>query len=517
MNTNSRTKNSIINISTSIGGYILLAAVSFVTRTVFINTLGVSYLGIDGLFSDILRLLSLTELGIDTAMNYKLYKPISQQDIPRVRVLMKFYALAYRIVGCAFLGIGICIIPLLPILIKDYSSLAELGISAPLIFVIFLVNSASSYLFFASRIAMLHADQKSYIPTMIGFIVGVISNMTQIVILLLYHDYMMYSVITVLYTIIQSLVTAYVAKCCYPEIFKKTSDKMSRKEIKDTFKDLGALFIYNVNSVVLKSTDNIVLSSFIGIATVGLYSNYLLFYTAINSLIGKVYSSIKASMGNLFASESIEVKYKFFERMNMFSVVAYGTGGVGIAICANELIDCWIGEDYVIAQPLSILIGIQILFAGLKMNLGQVRSVTGLYRQMWYRPMIGVVINIVISIVLVYPFGIYGVVIGTITADFFANFLIDPRVIHKYYFEEYKNVGIYYKKNAIYIFILSCVGAVDYLICKYIYFGNKWSSLIIHIIICGVSVPSVFLLLYRNTDEGEYFINLIKGRLRKSK
>ena len=144
----SRIKNTLLNILTSLGGQLLATILKFVTRTVLIHTLGKAYLGINGLFSDILTMLSLTELGLDTAINFKMYKPLAEKDAQRVRVLLIFYKQAYRIIGIIILLLGLCLIPALPYLIKDYGSLNALGIDAVLIFVLYLLQSVSSYLFF---------------------------------------------------------------------------------------------------------------------------------------------------------------------------------------------------------------------------------------------------------------------------------------------------------------------------------------------------------------------------------
>ena len=158
-----RTQNAVSNIITGIGGQMLTIVLKFVTRTIFIHTLGTRYLGVNGLFDDILSMLSLTELGIDTAINFKLYKPLAEHDEKRVRVLMKFYKEAYFFIGICVLVLGLGMIPLFPYLIKDYDKLETLGINAALVFVIYLFRSVTSYLFFASRSAIVKADQKTYL------------------------------------------------------------------------------------------------------------------------------------------------------------------------------------------------------------------------------------------------------------------------------------------------------------------------------------------------------------------
>ncbi|MBR6477385.1 MAG: hypothetical protein IKS85_02955, partial [Lachnospiraceae bacterium] len=176
----SRTKNSLINVMTSTGLQFCSTILKFIVRTVFIHTLGKQFLGVNGLFSDILTMLSLTELGFDTAINFKLYKPLVDKDEKRIRVLMKFYKQAYRVVGTVILIMGIALIPLLPVLIKDYDSLEVLGINAVVIFMLHIMRTVSTYLFFAYRSALIKADQKKYILDLVDILVEIANAIAKI-------------------------------------------------------------------------------------------------------------------------------------------------------------------------------------------------------------------------------------------------------------------------------------------------------------------------------------------------
>lgn len=515
MNKSSRTKNSTLNFITGTVGQILVILLRFVTRTVLIYTLGKAYLGINGLFSDVLSMLSLTELGLDTAINFKFYKPLAEHDDQRVRVLVKFYKQAYRVIGAVVLALGLCLIPFLPTLIKDYDSLSTLGINAPLIFILYLLQSVSSYLFFAYRSAVMRADQKKHILDVADYVVTIAQNTAQILVLVFLQDFLIYTGIGLVFVILKNFVNAKIAERYYPQFFIKEEKSLQKEEVIGLFKDCGALFVYKVNNVVLKATDNIVLSSFLGLSIVGLYSNYLLFCIAIKTLLGQIYAAVRASMGNLFVVSNIETKYRFFQIMNYLTILTYGTAAVGLAVCSDELIRVWITYDYVIPQPFSILIGVEILFTGLTINLGQIRNVSGIFRQLWYRPVIGVIINIVVSVILVQICGIYGVIIGTIVSILFANFLVDPSVIHKYAFEHYKPVSEYYRKNLLYIAILVLVAAADMWLCSVVFVGHGWFSAVAHIIIVSLSVPSVFTLLYWKSHECQYLVQLVKRVLKQ--
>ncbi|MCR5074050.1 MAG: hypothetical protein K6A39_09550 [Clostridiales bacterium] len=476
-------------------------------RTVFIYTLGKAYLGINGLFSNILTMLSLTELGLDIAINYKLYKPLADGDEKRVRLLMKFYKNAYRIVGTAVFVLGLCLIPFLPALIKDYDSLAVLGVNATLIFILHVLQSASSYFFFAYRSAILKADQRPYIIDIASIFTVILTDIVKIVVLVAWKDFVLYTATHIVSSVFQNMVNAILAKHYYPSVFEKDDDSLSKQEIKEMLKDCGAVFVFKLNSVVLKATDNIVISAFIGLEAVGVYSNYLLFFTTLRTLFNRVYAAVKASLGNLFAVESIEKKYRFFQIMNYVTILLFGTTGIGLAVCADEFIQVWIGQDYVLPQPFAILIGIELLFHGLKVNLSQIRNVSGIFRQLWFRPVLGVIINIGVSIGLVFVCGIYGVIIGTITADLLTAFLVDPKVVHKYAFDNYQPVSAYYKKNLLYFIILIGIGFVDMWICRHVLIDYGWVSVIVHILIVSITVPGILTLIFWKTPENRYLIS----------
>lgn len=507
MTKSSRTRNTVLNLITGIGGQLLSTILKFVTRTVFISTMGKAYLGISGLFTNILAILALTELGFDTAINFRLYKPIAEKDEHRLRVLMKFYKQVYRIIGTVILVLGVCLIPALRYLINNYDSLEALQINATLIFSLYLLQSVSSYFFGAYRTAIVNAAQKTYVIECVDYTVTVLSNITQILILCVWKNFIAYTVTIIVFTCVKNIVNAVTATRMFPQVFIPEKDNLTKAELLSMFKDCGAMFIYKVNAAVVNATDNLILSAFVGLSIVGMYSNYLLFYTTIKTFLEKLFSSVKASIGNVYATEDVSNSYFYFEVMNFLTIIFFGTACIGIAVVSNELIFVWIGEEYLIRQPLPILLGIEMLFAGIKCHLGQIRNISGAFRQMWFRPLVGIIVNLGISIFLVQFWGIYGVLIGTIVADLVANFMIDPSIIHKYSFKNYKSVSIYYKKNMTYVAILFVVGIVDMFLCSTILPGRGWLSVCAHIFICCFSVLGVFIFIYRKTEVCKYLIN----------
>ena len=515
MSKSSRTKNSLINVATGFGGQLLSTILKFVVRTVFIHALGKEYLGISGLFTNILSMLSLAELGVGSAIAFRLYKPLAERDEKRVRVLIKFYKLAYKVIGAVILLLGILLIPFLPKLIKDYDSLEGLGINATILFLLFLMQSVSSYLFLAYRSTVVTADQKKYILDLVDYAVRIVTSVLQIIILVVLKSFMVYTIVAVCTAIANSLSKGIIAKKKYPEFFVPEQDKLSKAEIKEMFQDCGALMLYKMNEVIVKASDNLVLSAFIGITFVGMYSNYMLLYRTFVDLIKRIFSAFRASMGNLFAVGSVEVQYRFFKVVNLMTAILFGTAGVGVAVCGNEMVEAWLGREYLLAQPVPILIGIELFFAGVVINLGQVRSVSGIFRQAWYRPLLGIVINIIVSVVLVQFWEISGVIIGTIASYVLTNFMIEPALIYKYSFQNKQSVWDYYKRNIGYILVCVVVAAADMFVCSRVFVGHGWLSVVIHVLFTGLSIPAAFALLFWKTEECRYLTETLKRILKK--
>ena len=504
----SRTTNTLLNFTSSIGGQFLAIIVHFITRTVFIATLGKEYLGINGLFSNILSMLSLAEFGVGSAILFKLYDPIAKNNHHRITVLMKFYKNAYRAIGCAVAIIGISLIPFLPLLISDYDRLSALNINAVLIYCLFLFKTVSSYLFFAYRSAIIKADQKEYLINLISYLFTIGTAIVQITCLYLFHDFIIYVLILIIQIVGQNILCAILSDRMYPYIREKVSDTIDRAEIRDIIKDCGALFLYKLNGVVLKATDNIVISVFMGLEAVGEYSNYYILYTTLNTLFAKVYNAVSHSLGNLHTGDDRKHEYKIFEAVMLITAILGGTAFIGIFVCADELVLSWIGSEWLIAQPFSFLMGLELYTLSFRIALSKYRTTMGLFQQAKWRPLFGMIINLSVSVLLVQYWGICGVLVGTIMADWTTMMWYDPIIIHKYGFQGVVSATRYFKKFLKYFITVCAIGAVDYLICTHFLIGYRWVSVFTHAVICGITVPGALILFNFKSAEGLYVYRL---------
>ena len=520
--TRSRTTSTLFNFTSSIGGQLLTILMHFIVRTVFINTLGKSYLGISGLFSNILQMLSLAEFGVGSAIIYKLYEPLANRDTKRIAVLMKFYKTVYRFIGLAVTVLGVTLIPFLPKLVKDYDKLETLHINAVFIFLLYLMKTVSSYLFFAYKSSIIKADQKQYLTNIISYFFTLGATILQIISLIVLRNFTIYIVIMIIQIISENIVCALLADRMYPFINDRNIESLPKEEVREIFKDCEAIFLYKLNGVVLKATDNLVLSVFLGFEMVGVYSNYYVLYTTLNTLFNQIFNSVSHSLGNMHASESEEKQYKVFKSTFLITAILGGTAGVGIYAVADELILAWIGDEWVIPQPFALLMGLELFTLAFRLSISKFRTTMGLFQQAKYRPVAGMIINLVVSAALVNVLGVVGVLAGTIVADWTTTMWFDPIIIHKYGYKNKFPVSNYFLKLFKYLLISCLVGGIAYTICTHFFVGHGWFSVIIHSAIVGVITPVALIASAYGTEEGAYvlkmianFMNRILRRVRK--
>lgn len=516
-----RTQNSFFNYITSLASTLLVVALSFITRSVFTRVLGGSYLGIEGLFSNILSMLSLANLGFGTAIVYKLYKPIEDDDRPRILVLLKLYRTAYLIIGAVIVVLGICLIPFLPTLVRDYDTLSALGLNGVGIFLLYLFNTAASYWVFAYKVAFVQANQKTYLLTIVGYAVSIANSLCQILALVLFRSFIAYLIVFIVFGILQNLVYAYVCDKRYPFVNEKTDDHISRAELKDFFKDCSAMFLYSACSVIIGGSDNIVLSALLGINAVGLYFGYVTIRSSVRSLLYTFLTSIQASLGSLYTTGNLDWTRTGFRVVNFAAVWLYSIGAIGTAVLADEFIPLWLGDtSYVITSwvydgtvirtPVALLVGIEIYIIGKQNYCGIFRNAMGLFQQMKYRPIASIIINLALSIILVPYIGIAGCVVSTIIAGLTTNLIFDPIIIHKTALKT--SVVPYFLRNLLYDAVAVAAGLLCWWACSLIPTPGALGFVIRGCICVGLTCI-VFAGCFFRTTEFRFLLNSVKDLL----
>ena len=359
------------------------------------------------------------------------------------------------------------------------------------------------------------ANQKEYIINIVGYISTIICGIIQIVFLIIYPKFEIYVAVVVIQVIGQNIICAKLSDRMYPYINEKIDEKLPLYEIKEIFKDCGALLIYKLNAIVLKATDNIVLSIFLGLDVVALYSNYYIFYSTIQLFFYKVFSSTAHSLGDLHTTNNIKHEYEIFEVFILIAMILGGTAGVGIFCVSDEFIKCWVGSEWIINQPFSLLMGLELLTVAISQMLSQYRTSMGLFQQAKYRPLFGMIINIILSLVWVKKFEIYGVIAATVVSEWVTIMWYDPIIIHKYGFKNQYPIKRYFKKILKYLLFIIFIGFFDKIICQHLLVEKGWFSVVIHTILCLISVPFTLIISVYNNQESKYIIKIINKYINK--
>lgn len=509
----SRINNSAKSLISALGTQILLFIFNFVNRTVFIHTLGIQYLGLNGLFGNIILMLSLTELGFGTAIMYSLYKPLAENDRTQITLLMKFYKKVYRIIGLVITTLGLMLLPFLFHLIKDPPTFISQQ-KIYIIFTLYLMQSVSSYLFFAYKSTLLRANQKTYIINQVGYIFIFGSQLLQILTLYILKSYIIYVSIIIFSNIIQNIVIARIVDKKYSFINEKTKEKIARKVFNDIIKNCYALSLYKINGVLINIISGLIISKFVGLVMVGLYSNYLLFTNGIAQITNYFITSINPSVGNLNADASVgeDKKLLVFKVINMLTFMMHGTIVITFFSTINPLITIWLGEKYVLSQSVVFLLCVNIYFLGNSCASFTFRTAKGLFWQAKYIPLIGIIINIGVSLALVKPFAIIGVLIGTVSTSVLTYGILDPYIIYKYGFHH--SIKTYYLKNLLYdIIILSCGGLV-YCISNLLPLNGILRIFVTGII--AVSLSGLSFLIFFQSNEFKYLKLIVLSLLKKN-
>lgn len=505
-----RTENSTKNMYTGLIYQVLVLVFRFVTRTIFIQCLGKEYLGINGLFSNILTLLSLADLGINGALVYALYEPIAKNDIKRQQIIIKYLKNFYLCVGGFIMLIGIVLLPFIKTIIKDDVNFVNLYI----VFFIYIFQTASAYLFFPSKTEFLCANQKRYIYNNIANIFVVLSNAAQIVVLLLFKNFYLYLITIIIFNIFQYTMIAVKTNKMYPFIKEKCNEKLTLEEKNEMLKDCGSLMIYRINYVVLTATDNIIISKYLGLAVVGLYSNYVLITNSIVNVLSTLFDSITASIGNLHASKDKEKDYFIFNLTNFLTSCLFGVFAVGVCVLANPFIELWLGKDYLLSTLFVVIISINLYVEGIRKFLSTYRTTYGLFRQAKFMPLLGMIVNIVVSIILVKKIGIFGVLLGTLISNLISFMWYDPYIIYKNVFKE--SVIKYYVKNILYLLFFVVMTIICKYICSFINIGGI-IGFIINGLICVLLPLIIMVIIYYNTDYGKYFREYLGNFIKKGR
>lgn len=515
----SRTINAKRNIKGAFIYRVTGMLMPFLTRTVMIYYLGTLYLGLNSLFTSVLQVLSLAELGFGEAMVFSMYEPIAKGDTEMVCALLKLYRTIYRVIGVVIVVLGLVFMPFIPNIINGE---VPQNVNLYALYLINLLNTGISYFLFAYRGSLLTANQRSDITSKIGTIICCGTSLTQIFVLILFRNYYLYCLVMPLFQIISNMLAFFATKKMYPQY--KCSGKVRESMMKDIRKRVTGLFIYKVCAVFRNSFDSIIISAFLGLTILAKYNNYYYIMKSITTFVVILIDSITAGVGNSIAIDTQEKNYNDFEKFQLLYLWVGGFCTTCLCCLYQPFMNLWVGKDLMFESSTMLLFGVYFF----TMKTGDLcfayRQAAGLWWHDKFRPLIEAVTNLTLNIVLVKFIGIAGVLLSTILCQIFINTAWGSKVLFKYYFTKYKQGHyifrlLYFSSVTIFSCVLSLAVCNEIAPFSLAEISKEMSAIVFFVrgIVCMVVPNIIMLLMYRRLPEFTDSVVFIKRLIWKKK
>lgn len=433
----SRKKKSIKNIIFAVVSNFLIYFLSLFTSKVIKENLGLQVLGLNGVLSNVISILSLSEMGIGTAITFALYKPLAENNKGLIKSIMQFYKKAYKIVAITVAALGILLFPFIPIFLKD-SSFSKYYIY--IVYSLFLLNSILSYLLVYKRTLIL-ADQKNYIISSVTLVYSFILKISQLLVVYFTSNYILFLLIQILCTLIYNLSISKICDKLYPYL-KEKAGKITKEVYQTIISKIKALIFHSLGTVIVFGTDNILISYFCGVSEAGKYTSYLSIINMIGTFISLIFDNIKDSIGNFLVTETQENKYILFNRLYYLNQSLVSICSICLYLLLTPFITLLLGEDTIFNNIIVLTIVFNFYISKSSIAIGSFKNSAGLFEQDKYVPIYESIINLVASVIFARYFGVTGIVLGTILSTLLGPFIFQPFIVYKNIFN--KSALIYF-------------------------------------------------------------------------
>lgn len=489
-----RTKNAFRNMVFGITLKIYQLIVPFIMRTAMIYLLGVQYLGLNSLFTSILQVLNLAELGVGSAMVYSMYKPIAEDDTATICALMRLYKIYYRIIGSVVCIAGLILLPFISKLINGDVP-ADINI-----YILYLLNLGAtvlSYWLFAYKNSILQAHQRVDITSKVMLITETVKYVLQFAVLAIFHNYYYFVMVLLLTQIMTNIVTAVASDKMYPQFQPKGN--LPKDEVKRINQRIRDLFTSKIGAVIVNSADTIVISAFLGLTVLAVYQNYFYLITAVIGLITTIFASVIAGIGN---SLIVETPEKNFKDLQKFTFIISWIAGICVScfICLFQpFMKVWVGEQLLLDFSVVICFGVYFFVFEINQLLNIYKDAAGIWHEDRYRPLVTALANLGMNLVMVQFWGIYGIILSTVLSTLFVGM---PWLLHNLFTVLFERQWLhcYLKKLMLYVVVIFVSSFITY----------GFSSLIdlpdillifVRLVICCIVPNVIFLMAYHRLDE----------------
>lgn len=487
-----RTKNASRNIKFGIVLKVYQIFMPFLMRTVMMYTLGEHYLGLNSLFTSILQVLNLAELGVGTAMVFSMYEPIADDDEITLCALLKLYKLYYRIIGLVILFFGVILTPIIPRLI---SGDVPADMNVYVLYLLNLMATVLSYWLFAYRNSVLQAYQRNDMISKITICTETIKFGIQYCALFFLRNYYYFVIVILLTQILNNIVTAIVSKRMFPHLIPK--GKLDEKKVRAINQKIKDLFTSKLGYTIVNSADTIVISAFLGLAILAKYQNYYYIMSSVIGFMNIIYASVTAGVGNSMLTKTIEENYEDFKTFTLLVSFVSGVCGACFLTLFQPFMVIWMGKKMLLPNAMIVLFCFYFWFYEFVMMISVYKDAGGIWHEDRYRPLIAGIVNLILNLILVNIIGLYGIVISTILSQVCISLpWIIVNVNNIVFRKEPKAYFILFIKNTL-IVICSCI--IVYIVNSFINL-NGALSIITRGIVALIISSVVQLLLFKNDE-----------------
>ena len=488
-----RTKNAMRSIAAGFGLRVYQTVVPFLMRTVMIHCLGVEYLGLNSLFSSILHILNLAELGVGVAMVFSMYRPVAEDDVQTICALMRLYRRYYRLIGLFIGAAGLALTPFIPHLI---SGEVPEGINIYVLYLLNLGATVVSYWLFAYRNCLLSAYQRRDVSSVITILTSAVQNVLQLFILLWVKDYYLYVIVMLLGTALNNVVTGMVTMRMFPRY--RPEGELAPAEKQQINGKIRDLFTGKLGAVVLNYADTIVMSAFLGLTVLAVYQNYYFILSAVLLMIEMMIGSVTAGLGNSFVTESKEKNYRDLLKFTFLFLWM-----TGLCVCCflalyQPFMEIWMGVELMLPFGLVICFAVYFYVYTLNRLLSIYKDAAGLWHQDRFNPLVSALVNLALNLLLVKPLGLYGIQLATIVA---LGCISIPWQLYNLFtlFFERRQFGRFARLLGKFLLLTVASGDCTVLICSRIHLG-LWPTLLACMAVC-LTVSNVLFLVFLRRDE----------------
>lgn len=488
----SRLKNSIRNSAFGLFAEVTTLILGFVVRYVFIKTLSEDYLGVNGLFTNILQVLSFAELGIGNAIVFSLYKPIREKDTDRIRRFVAFYRSAYRAIGVIVAVFGLLLVPFLDIIIVDKLDIPD---NLTVIYLLYLANTVFSY-FCVWKRTFMTANQERYIGTFVEQIFTIVQVVVQIILLYTTHNFVLYLATMIISNQIRNIVIARICSKRYPVVNEKPEVELSKTEKKSIFDNVKALLVYKLAGVCLNSTDNILLQAIISFKSVNLYSNYSMIVTAFKTLTNQLLNGVTASVGDLNATDDNKAKENVFFKLLFISFWLYTFLTVGFITTATDIITVIFGGKFGLDVWVVAAIMFSFYVEGMQFAGFTYRTTMGLFRESVVAPVVAAVLNIVLSVIMGNMIGMAGIFFATGLSRMATTTWVDGYLVFRKRLDK-SPVKFFATYIVYFAFAVVAAVSINYVLDLFMFEG-VW-GIVCKIALCSVLYNLLFVICFAKT------------------